>query len=73
MPVREELREAKQILEHHGIADRLTELVGAPITASLKMLPDVAEKTLSSVIDKSLSVALDVALRTLGDDSDPGG
>ncbi|MDA8744334.1 EcsC family protein [Rubripirellula amarantea] len=64
----EELREAKRVLEHHGIADRLTELIGAPITASLKMLPDIAEKTVYSAIDKSLNVALDVAMRTLGDD-----
>ncbi|WP_182868261.1 EcsC family protein [Rhodopirellula sp. JC639] len=64
-----ELREAKRILEHHGIADRLTELVGAPITASIKMLPDVAEKTLHTAIDHSLRVALDVALRTLGEHS----
>lgn len=64
-----ELQEAKRILEHHGIADRLTELLGAPITASLKMLPDAAETALYVAIDKSLSVALDVALRTLGDDS----
>lgn len=63
-----ELREAKRILEHHGIADRLTELLGAPITASLNMLPDVAESALHGAIDKSLKVALDVALRTLGDD-----
>ena len=62
-----ELLEAKRILEHHGIADRLTELVGAPVTASLKMLPDVAEKVVYAAIEKSLTVALAVALRTLGD------
>lgn len=62
-----ELREAKQILERHGIADRLTEMVGAPITASLKLLPNVAEEAIYSAIDKSLQVALDVALRTLGE------
>lgn len=66
---RAELQEAKRVLEHHGIADRLTELVGIPITASLKMLPDVAEDAVYAAIDKSLRVALDVALRTLGDDS----
>ena len=33
------------------------------------MLPDIAENALYAAIDKSLSVALDVALRTLGDDS----
>jgi hypothetical protein len=64
-----ELREAKKILEHHGIADRLTELIGAPVTASLKMLPDVAEKAVYAAIEKSLTVALEVALRTLGNDS----
>jgi hypothetical protein len=65
----EELRAAKKILEHHGIADRLTELVGAPITASLKMLPDSAEGVIHAAIDKSLKVALEVALKTLGDES----
>lgn len=63
----EEIGEAKQILEHHGIADRLTELMGAPVTASLKLLPDAAEQTIYAAIDKSLSIALDVSLRTLGD------
>lgn len=65
---RMELREAKRILEHHGIADRLTELVGAPVTASLKMLPDSAEKAVYAAIEKSLTVALEVALKTLGND-----
>ncbi len=65
----EELREAKRILQHHGIADRLTELLGTPITASLKMLPDAAEKYIYAAIDKSLNIAMDVALRTLGNDS----
>lgn len=64
-----ELRDAKSILEHHGIADRLTEMIGKPVSVSLKLLPDVAEKAVYSAIEKSLSVALDVALRTLGDDS----
>ncbi|KAA5542578.1 EcsC family protein [Roseiconus nitratireducens] len=67
----EELREAKATLETQGIADRLTELVGAPITASIKLLPGVAESALYRVIDKSLEVALEVALKTLRDD--PGG
>ncbi|MCC9603315.1 EcsC family protein [Stieleria sp. JC731] len=62
-----ELSEAKKILEHHGIADRLTEMIGAPITASLKMLPGVAEDAVYKAIEKSLKIALDVALQTLGD------
>lgn len=68
--VREEIREAKQILEHQGIAERLTELIGTPITASLKMLPGVAEEALNTAIEKSLHMALDVAVKTLGRDRD---
>ncbi|EMI20170.1 hypothetical protein RMSM_02900 [Rhodopirellula maiorica SM1] len=67
-----ELREAKDTLEHHGLADRLTELVGTPITASMKMLPSVAEDTIHAAIDKSLAAAMDVALRTLGHDTKEG-
>ncbi|MFG0266710.1 MAG: EcsC family protein [Rhodopirellula sp. JB055] len=69
----EELRQAKKVLEHHGIADRLTEMIGTPVTASLKMLPDSVESTIHSAIDKSLHVALDVALRTLGPEKDARG
>lgn len=65
--VLKELGEAREILEHRGIADRLTELIGAPITASIKMLPDSAEKTVYAAVDKSLSLALDFAVTTLGD------
>jgi hypothetical protein len=67
--VREQIRWAREILEHHGIADRLTEMIGTPITASLKMLPSIAEETVYRAIDQSLKIALDVALRTLGDET----
>lgn len=67
-----ELREAKQTLEHHGLAERLTELVGAPITASIRMLPTLAEDALHSAVDKSLQTALKVALRTLGEETPSG-
>lgn len=62
----EELREAKDILEHQGLAERLTELIGAPITASLKLLPDVAERIIYGAVDKSLEKALDLAVTSLG-------
>jgi hypothetical protein len=62
----DELRQARQVLEHRGIADRLTELVGKPISASLKMLPDAAERAVYAAVDKSLEVALDVATKSLG-------
>jgi hypothetical protein len=62
----EELREAKEILEHQGLAERLTDLIGAPITASLKLLPDAAERVIYSAVDKSLEKALDLAVTSLG-------
>ncbi len=65
---RTELREAKALLEHRGLADRLTELIGAPIIATFKMLPDSVESKVSRVIEKSLQLALDTALRTLDDE-----
>jgi hypothetical protein len=67
----EELRQAKEILEHQGWADRLTELIGAPITASLKMLPTAASDAVHQAIQKALEAALKVALHTLGEES-PG-
>lgn len=63
-----ELREAKAILENHGLADRLTELLGAPITASINLLPAVATEAIQTAIEKSLQAALNVALRTLGEE-----
>ncbi len=61
----EELREAKDILEHQGLAERLTELVGAPIAASLKLLPDSAERLIYSAVEKSLQKGLDLAVTSL--------
>ncbi len=62
----EELREAKEILEHQGLAERLAELVGAPITASLKLLPDAAEQIIYAAVDQSLRKALELAVTSLG-------
>lgn len=62
----EELRRAKTVLEHHGLADRLTEMLGAPVTASLRMLPAAAEEMLHKAIDRSLRIALEAAIRSLG-------
>lgn len=62
----QELREAKEILEHQGLAERLAELIGAPITASLKLLPAAAERIIYSAVDKSLERALELAVTSLG-------
>lgn len=68
----EQLRAAKEILEHQGIADRLTEMIGAPITASIKVLPGAVEDAIYGAIEKSLQIALDVALKTLGQEGEAG-
>ncbi|MDC0937011.1 EcsC family protein [Pirellulales bacterium] len=68
----DDLRDARQILEHRGIADRLTELIGAPISASLELLPDSAERLVYGAVEKSLEKALDMAVTTLaGADGEP--
>ena len=67
-----ELGEAKAALEHHGLADRLTELLGAPITASINFLPSVASDAIRKAIDKALQAALNVALQTLGQETKGG-
>jgi len=61
-----QLQHAKETLEHKGWADRLTELVGAPITASLNMLPKAAAEAVQAAVDKALQAALSVAMQTLG-------
>lgn len=66
---RNQLREARRTLEHHGIADRLAEWIGMPITASLRALPGAVEESLHAAVQKSLSLALDVAVRSLGEAS----
>lgn len=68
----EELREAKEILEHQGLAERLTALVGAPIAASLRLLPAAAEQIIFSAVDKSLNKALELAVTSLGSDDKLG-
>ena len=63
--VLQQICEAKAILEHRGLAEKLTELIGKPITASLKMIPAATEASIYSAVDKALEKALDVALSSL--------
>ena len=41
-------------------------MIGAPIQASLKLLPDAAERIIYSAVDKSLEKALELAVTSLG-------
>jgi hypothetical protein len=61
----EEIRHARQILEHPSLAIRLADLVGKPISELVKALPDGAQKTIATATTTALEKALDVALRTL--------
>ncbi len=62
---RAEILEAREILEHHGIADRLTRAIGTPISASMRLLPSSVQGLIQAAVDRSLSKALDAAIHTL--------
>src|ERR1700694_4464491 len=61
-----ELREAKALLEHPGIAARLADMVGSPIEKGMKMLPARWQKTVHSATEAALMKAADVAVSSLG-------
>jgi EcsC protein family len=63
-----DLGEAKQRLENPGLAVRLTGVVGQPVEALLRRLPERATALVSRGTRRALDAALDVALSTL----DPG-
>lgn len=67
---REALAEARQNLEHPGLAARMTDLLGMPIDRGLKMLPEAVTDTIQDAVTKSLEKAFDVAVSTLQDPSD---
>jgi hypothetical protein len=62
----EELRGAKRVLEHPGIAMRLTNMIGSPLEAGLAYLPADWRARIVGVTRRSLATALDVALLTMG-------
>jgi EcsC family protein len=60
-----ELAEAKRTLERPSLAIRIADLVGVPIDAVIKRLPDAAQRRLAEATRKALDTSLQVALRTL--------
>ena len=70
---RAELQEARAILEHQGIADRLARAIGTPITASVRLLPSPVQSMIQTAVDKSLQKALDTAIHTLSPPGDASG
>lgn len=65
-----DLASAKTLLENPGFAAKVTNMLGAPIEAALKKLPDNFQQGITSATEKALQKALNVAVMTL--DNEPG-
>jgi hypothetical protein len=59
------LRTAVRLLEHPGLAARLTNLVGKPIDLISNALPAAASRAITAATAKGLEAALKVALQTM--------
>jgi len=62
----EDLRRARALLEHPGLAIKLTNLIGTPIEKAMALLPKRASALVNDATSKSLRAALRVALGTMG-------
>lgn len=60
------LKQAKMLLENPGFAIKLQNVLGRPIAAGLKMLPEKVQETIQTATNTALRKALGVAIRTLG-------
>ncbi|EGJ49587.1 EcsC family protein [Desulfocurvibacter africanus] len=65
---REELRQARELLESPGLAARLSNLAGAPVEAALRKLPVGVRDGVDKATRKALVGALNTALKTLDRD-----
>ena len=63
-----ELRRAKDLLEHPGIAAKVSNYIGTPIEKLLKKLPESLTATVNEITRKSIEKALDIALLTMDKD-----
>jgi len=62
----EELRQAKELLEHPGIAAKLSAIVGSPVEKGMKLLPARWQSAVNDATRGALERALNVAVRSLG-------
>jgi hypothetical protein len=62
---RQDLRDARALLEGASLAQRLTELLGGPIERALDLLPQSASQRIQSLTRDALGRALRIALSTL--------
>ena len=63
-----ELRRAKGLLEHHGLAVRIASVVGTPIEKLFTALPHEAAEMVRGATEKALSAAARVAVRGMRDE-----
>jgi hypothetical protein len=56
-------------LEHPGLARKLAGVVGMPVEKLLEWLPDSIQAQVNTVTEEALTKALNVAMKTLGDDA----
>ena len=62
-----ELQHAKQLLEHPGLASRITNVIGMPIEKGLARLPASWSRQIGALTQKALARAVNAALYTLRD------
>jgi hypothetical protein len=62
-----DLRQAKKLLEHPGFVARVSNVVGAPVEKSLKVLPGFVSRFISYLTRKAVGKAFDSALYTMRD------
>lgn len=61
----EEIRLAKQLLDHPGLIARIGHVVGKPIEKGLALLPRAWQGVVNDAAQRAIEKALDMALRTL--------
>ena len=60
-----ELQEARRLLEKPGLAARITDMIGAPLEKSLKMIPEKWSVSIDRAVRLSLEKALSIAVLSL--------
>jgi hypothetical protein len=64
-PELEQLRQARALLEHPGLAVRIGNLVGTPIERGFELLPERWSEVVNAAARKSIETTLDVAIGTM--------
>src|SRR6056297_811420 len=61
----EQLRLARDLLEHPGLAARISDLVGSPIERGFELLPDSWNRVVSAATRRAVEASLEVALGSM--------